>query len=77
MSKFGASTWRFVRSGKEIVYRNCAERNETLTKKNFGVRENFARTKQTVKANLQGSVCVKRLTKDQEWNIKKSRARIT
>ena len=31
--------------GKEIVCRNCAERNETLTKKIFNVRENLARTK--------------------------------
>ena len=60
--------------GKEIVCRNCAERNETLTKKIFNARENFARTKQMVKAILQGSVCVKRLTKVEQWNVKKSKA---
>ena len=57
-SKFGSSTWRFVRSGKEIVQRNCAERNGTLTKSRiFNVRKNFAKTNQTVKPNLQGSLC--------------------
>ena len=38
--------------------RNCAERNGTLTKSRiFNVRENFAKTNQTVKPNLQGSLC--------------------
>ena len=46
MSKFGASTWQFVRNRE----RNCA-------KKIFNVRENLARTKQMVRANFQGSVC--------------------
>ena len=46
MSKFGASTWRFVRSGKEIVQRNCAERNGTQTKSRIcNARENFAKKK--------------------------------
>ena len=49
--------------GKQIVCRNCAERNETLSKKIFNVRENFERTKRSVK--VQGSVCVKRLTKEE------------
>ena len=71
MSKFGASTWRFVRSGKEIFLRNCAERKGTLTESRiFNVRKNFAKTNQTVKPNLQGSLCVKRLTIQEHKRVK-------
>ena len=51
-TKIGASSWRRVWSRAQlrenemgIVCRNCSERNETLTKNFFKVRENFFWTK--------------------------------
>ena len=63
---FSGSTKLF----KTKTCRNCAERNRTLTKSRiFNVRENFAKTNQTVKPNLQGSLCVKCLTRHEHKEI--------